>query len=154
MNREMDTMQEKERILCHVSSSSNLDFILEVLTFLVSEEVLFLYQYIIYVLAGISLEGHEVARKWLKENGESAVKKIGTGVLFSHFIIDIISPFSSNAKADKIVAFFSTRLAPSFAMNLEQSLERLQVKARWAERKKACHLVKELLAKRAPLKRS
>ncbi|KAI4312734.1 hypothetical protein MLD38_037532 [Melastoma candidum] len=151
MYRETDTVQEKERILQHVASSSDPDIMLEVLNFLVSDEVR--DQDITYGLGGISLEGREVAWKWLTGNWDFIVKKYGTGVLFSHFIIDIISPFSSNEKANEIEAFFTTRLDPSFAMNLEQSLEKVRVKARWFEsirhEESLPHLVKQLLEGRS-----
>ncbi|XVE51898.1 hypothetical protein DITRI_Ditri02bG0077800 [Diplodiscus trichospermus] len=59
--READAVQEKERVL---PSTPDPDILIEVLNFLISEEVR--DQDIIYGLAGISLEGREVAWGWLK----------------------------------------------------------------------------------------
>ncbi|KHG26005.1 Puromycin-sensitive aminopeptidase [Gossypium arboreum] len=48
-------------------------------------------QDIVYGLPGISLEGHEIAWRWMKENWNFIVNKYNGGLL-THFIRDIISP--------------------------------------------------------------
>ncbi|KAI3425682.1 Aminopeptidase [Psidium guajava] len=62
--READAVQEKERILRHLAASPDPDIVLEVLNFIVSDEVR--DQDIVYGFAGISSEGRETAWKWLK----------------------------------------------------------------------------------------
>ncbi|XWS16195.1 hypothetical protein CRYUN_Cryun34aG0064300 [Craigia yunnanensis] len=103
--READAVQEKERVLRTIASTLDPDILIEVLNFLISEEVR--DQDITYGLSGISLEGHEIAWRWLK--------------------------FCSNEKADEIEEFFVSRMRPSFAMNLKRSIEQVRIKARWVE---------------------
>ncbi|EOY27183.1 Aminopeptidase M1, putative [Theobroma cacao] len=129
--READSVQEKERVLRTIASSPEPDILVEVLNFLISDEVR--DQDIIYGLAGISLEGHEIAWRWLKENWNFIIIKYGAGLLLTHFIGNIITPFCSNEKADEIEEFFMSRMRPSFAMNLKRSIEQVRIKAHWAE---------------------
>ncbi|XVF86850.1 hypothetical protein PTKIN_Ptkin18bG0075200 [Pterospermum kingtungense] len=128
--READAVQEKERVLRTIACTPDPDILAEVLNFLISEEVR--DQDIIYGLAGISLEGRDIAWKWLKENWNFIVNKYDS-ILITHFIRDIITPFCSNEKADEIEEFFVRRVRPSFARNLKQSIEQVRVKARWVE---------------------
>ncbi|GAV84937.1 Peptidase_M1 domain-containing protein/DUF3358 domain-containing protein [Cephalotus follicularis] len=125
--RESDSVQEKEHILRHIASCPDPDIVLEVLNFLVSDEVR--DQDIIYGLYGISIEGRETAWTWLKDNWDSIIGKYGSGVLHSHFFISIVKPLSSNEKADEVEAFFESRTKPTFAMNLKQSIEQIRIKA-------------------------
>ncbi|XP_022715194.1 aminopeptidase M1-like [Durio zibethinus] len=62
--RETDAVHEKERILRTIASSPNLELVEEVLNFLISDEVR--DQDIVCGFAGISLEGCEIAWRWLK----------------------------------------------------------------------------------------
>ncbi|XP_022715192.1 aminopeptidase M1-like isoform X2 [Durio zibethinus] len=129
--READAVQEKERVLRAIASTPDPDILVEVLNFLISEEVR--DQDIIYGLAGISLEGHEISWRWLKENWNVIINKYGAGLLLTHFIRNVITPFCSNEKADEIEEFFASHIRPSFAMNLKQSIEQVRIKARWVE---------------------
>uniref|UniRef100_A0A2N9FTL6 Alpha-aminoacylpeptide hydrolase n=1 Tax=Fagus sylvatica TaxID=28930 RepID=A0A2N9FTL6_FAGSY len=128
--READTVQEKELILRCIASCPDPNIVLEVLNFMLSDEVR--DQDIIYVLAGISTEGREVAWTWLKENWDLIFSKYGA-ILLHHFIADILTLFCSNEKADEIEAFFASRMHPSFTRNLKQSIEQIRLKARWVE---------------------
>ncbi|GMY34642.1 aminopeptidase M1-like isoform X1, partial [Fagus crenata] len=128
--READTVQEKEPILRCIASCPDPNVVLEVLNFMLSDEVR--DQDIIYVLAGISTEGREVAWRWLKENWDLIFSKYGA-ILLHHFITDILTLFCSNEKADEIEAFFASRMHPSFTRNLKQSIEQIRLKARWVE---------------------
>ncbi|XP_031388911.1 aminopeptidase M1-like [Punica granatum] len=147
--READTVQERERILRFLAFSPDPDIVLEVLNFLVSDQVR--NQDIVYGLAQISLEGRETAWKWFKENWDFILKKYGTGVLLPNFIVGIVSPFSSDEKADEVKEFFAGRMSPAFSMNLEQSIEQVRVKARWVrsiKREKSLEdLIKQLACK-------
>ncbi|XVF25182.1 hypothetical protein REPUB_Repub13aG0191300 [Reevesia pubescens] len=129
--READAVQEKERVLRTIASTPDPDILVEVLNLFISEEVR--DQDITYGLAGISLEGHEIAWRWLKEKWNVIINKYGDGLLLTHFISNIITPFCSNEKADEIEEFFVSRMRPSFAMNLKRSIEQVRVKARWVE---------------------
>lgn len=62
--RETDAVQEKTRILGSIASCSDPAIIVEVLDFMLSNEVR--EQDAIYVTAGISLEGRETAWTWFK----------------------------------------------------------------------------------------
>ncbi|OMO66173.1 Peptidase M1, alanine aminopeptidase/leukotriene A4 hydrolase [Corchorus olitorius] len=129
--READAVQEKERILRTIASTPDPDILVEVLNFLISDEVR--DQDITYGVAGISLEGRNIAWMWLKENWKFIVDKYGSGFLITHFIGSIITPFCSHEKADEIEEFFVSRMRPTFAMNLKQSIEQVRIKARWVE---------------------
>ncbi|OMO70683.1 Peptidase M1, alanine aminopeptidase/leukotriene A4 hydrolase [Corchorus capsularis] len=129
--READAVQEKERILRTIASTPDPDILVEVLNFLISDEVR--DQDITYGVAGISLEGRNMAWRWLKENWNFIVDKYGSGFLITHFIGGIITPFCSHEKADEIEEFFVSRMRPTFAMNLKQSIEQVRIKARWVE---------------------
>ncbi|OAY36519.2 hypothetical protein MANES_11G022802v8 [Manihot esculenta] len=140
---EADTVQEKERILSCIASCPDPEIVLEALNFMVSDEVL--DQDIIYGLPGISLEGHETAWRWLKENWDKILRKYGAALLITHFIRDIISPFCSNEKADEVEQFFVSRANPSIATNLKQSIEKLRMKARWISSTKQEDSLQELV---------
>ncbi|KAK8551304.1 hypothetical protein V6N13_119775 [Hibiscus sabdariffa] len=147
--READAVQEKERVLRTIASTPDPNILVEVLNFLISEEVR--DQDIIYGLAGISLEGHEIAWRWMKENWNFVTNKYGGGTL-THFIRDIISPFCSKEKADEVEAFFRSRVTSAFAMNLKQSIEQVRIKARLVEsikqeRQPLQHLLKQFACK-------
>ncbi|KAH1066376.1 hypothetical protein J1N35_031363 [Gossypium stocksii] len=118
--READAVQEKEHVLRTMAFIPSPDILVEVLNFFISKEVR--DQDIVYGLPGISLEGHEIAWRWMKENWNFIVNKYNGGLL-THFIRDIISPFCSNEKADEVEEFFKSRVTSSFAMNLKQSIE-------------------------------
>ncbi|WOG89386.1 hypothetical protein DCAR_0208624 [Daucus carota subsp. sativus] len=141
--RETGAVQEKTRILGSIASCSDPAIIVEVLDFMLSNEVR--EQDAIYVTAGISLEGRETAWTWFKEKWDSIVTKWGTGMVFNHFIRDIIRPFCSHTKADEVEAFFADRINPSFAMNLKQSIEQIRIKARLVEKMKQEESLKELV---------
>ncbi|MBA0691178.1 hypothetical protein Goari_008820 [Gossypium aridum] len=136
--READAVQEKEHVLREIliilkstmASTPSPDILVEVLNFFISKEVR--DQDIVYGLPGISLEGHEIAWWWMKENWNFIVNKYNGGLL-THFIRDIISPFCSNEKADEVEEFFESRVTSSFAMNLKQSIEQVRIKARLVE---------------------
>ncbi|XP_021640891.2 aminopeptidase M1 isoform X2 [Hevea brasiliensis] len=145
--READTVQEKEQILSCIASCPDPEIVLEALNFMVSDEVR--DQDIIYGLTGISLEGREIAWRWLKENWDKILRKYGAALLITHFIRDIISPFCSNEKADEVEEFFATRANPSIAMNLKQSIEKVRIKARWIASIKQENSLQELVKKLA-----
>ncbi|XP_065866554.1 aminopeptidase M1-like, partial [Euphorbia lathyris] len=145
--READTVQEKERILSCIASCPDPNIVVEALNFLVSDEVR--GQDIVYGLTGISLEGREMAWRWLKENWDLILNKYGAALLITHFIRDIISSMCSNEKADEVEEFFGSRVSPAIAMNLKQSIEKVRIKARWILSIKQETSLQELLKKLA-----
>ncbi|KAK2965607.1 hypothetical protein RJ640_008448 [Escallonia rubra] len=141
--READAVQEKTRILRSMASCPDPIIVLEVLNLMMSEEVR--DQDVIYGLAGISLEGRETAWIWLNENWDAILKRWGTGMILHYFIRDIVTPFCSHEKADEVEAFFASRMHPSFAMNLRQSIEKVRIKARWVDNIKQEESLKDLV---------
>ncbi|CAL1376580.1 unnamed protein product [Linum trigynum] len=129
--RESDAVQEKERVLRCIATSSDPEVVEDALNLLVSDAVR--DQDIVYGLAGISLEGREMAWRWLKEKWSFILNKYGDGLLITHFVRDIISPFCSHEKADEIETFFTEHGTGAIEMNLKQSIEKVRIKARWAE---------------------
>ncbi|KAK0595822.1 hypothetical protein LWI29_010334 [Acer saccharum] len=124
--REVDAMQEKERILQSLASSPDPDIVLEVLNFLLSDEVR--DQDIIYRLVGLSLECRKTAWRWLKENWNRIVKKYSSGMLLHYFVREIVTPLSSNEKAEEVEAFFGSHVNPAVDKILKQSIERIRIK--------------------------
>ncbi|KAK3007452.1 hypothetical protein RJ639_014999 [Escallonia herrerae] len=92
--READAVQEKTRILRSMASCPDPIIVLEVLNFMMSEEVR--DQDVIYGLAGISLEGRETAWIWLKENWDAILKRWGAGMILHYFIRAIVTPPALN----------------------------------------------------------
>eukprot|EP00262_Sarcandra_glabra_P014364 TRINITY_DN419_c0_g1_i1.p1 TRINITY_DN419_c0_g1~~TRINITY_DN419_c0_g1_i1.p1 ORF type:complete len:866 (+),score=159.90 TRINITY_DN419_c0_g1_i1:322-2598(+) len=127
--RETDLSQEKGRILSSLASSPDPDIVLEVLNFLLSSEVR--SQDAVYGLAGISREGRETAWGWLKDNWDYISKTWGSGFLITRFISAIVSQFCSDEKADEVEEFFASRVKPSIARTLKQSIERVRINAKW-----------------------
>ncbi|TXG68459.1 hypothetical protein EZV62_003394 [Acer yangbiense] len=114
--REVDGMQERTDFtfyaICFditqnicLASPPDPDIVVEVLNFLVSDEVR--HQDIIYGLVGLSLEGRETAWKWLK--------------------------LSSNEKAEEVKAFFASQENPAIDKHVKQSIEHILIKARWIQ---------------------
>ncbi|XP_020585074.1 aminopeptidase M1 [Phalaenopsis equestris] len=127
--RETDLSQEKTRILSCLASSPDPDIVSEALNFVLSSEVR--NQDAVFGLSGISLEGREVAWKWLKENWDYISKTWGSGFLLTRFVSSIVSSFTSDEKANEIEAFFATRITPGISRTLKQSLERVRINANW-----------------------
>lgn len=130
--READSVQEKTRILSCIASCPDPDIVIEVLNLMFSDEIR--EQDTVYVTARISLEARETAWIWLKDNWDAIVKRWGQGMVFHHFIRDIITPFSSNEMAEEVEVFFGSRVTPSFSRNLKQSIEQIRIKSRWIEK--------------------
>lgn len=128
--RETDLSQEKTRILGALGSCSDPDIILEVLNFLLTPEVR--SQDVVFGLA-VSREGREVAWNWLKNNWEHISDTWGRGFLITRFVSAVVSPFSSYEKVKEVEEFFASRAKPSIARTLKQSIERVQINAKWVE---------------------
>lgn len=128
--RETDLSQEKTRILGALGSCSDPDIILEVLNFLLTPEVR--SQDAVFGLA-VSREGREVAWNWLKNNWEHISNTWGRGFLMTRFVSAVVSPFSSYEKVKEVEEFFATNAKPSIARTLKQSIERVQINAKWVE---------------------
>ncbi|KAI8544643.1 hypothetical protein RHMOL_Rhmol08G0312400 [Rhododendron molle] len=140
--KEAQAVQEKARVLRCLASCPEPDIVLEVLNFMLSDEVR--VQDITYVLSGKSLEGRETAWRWLKENWDLIVAKCDDMILHS-FIRNVVTPFSSHDMADEVEAFFASCETASFAMNLKQSIEQVRIKARWVESIKQEESIEELV---------
>lgn len=81
----------------------------------------------------------------MMQNWDSIAKKWGTGMIFHHFIRDIIRPLCSHEKADEVEAFFTDRTNPLFAINLKQSIEQIRIKARLVKKIKQEESLEELV---------
>ncbi|XP_015902907.2 aminopeptidase M1 isoform X2 [Ziziphus jujuba] len=148
--RESDSVQVKEGILRCLATSPDPDIVVEVLNFLLSDEVRF--QDINYGLAGLNEECCEVAWKWMKENWDLILAKYGVEMLLANFINCIVALFCSNEKADEVEAFFESRTYPSIARTLKRALERIRIKARWVENIKQDQSLHQLLCQLATTK--
>ncbi|KAG9451703.1 hypothetical protein H6P81_004607 [Aristolochia fimbriata] len=143
--RETDLSMEKVRVLSSLAHSPEPEIVLEVLNFFLTPEVR--SQDIFHGLYGISAEGREVAWKWLKDNWDH-ISKTWSGLLLARFVSSIVSPFSSDEKADEAEEFFSSRTNPAMVRTLKQSIERVRIKAKWVQcirnEKGIAEVVKEL----------
>ncbi|KAK0594752.1 hypothetical protein LWI29_000125 [Acer saccharum] len=129
--REVDAMQEKERILQSLASSPDLDIVLEVLDFLLSDEIpLFIQQSI--VSDGLNFLAMITVTEFMRIGTESK-KKYGSGMLLHYFVREIVTPLSSNEKAEEVEAFFGSHVNPAVDKILKQSIERIRIKARWIQ---------------------
>ncbi|KAI3455597.1 hypothetical protein Pfo_012260 [Paulownia fortunei] len=129
--REVDAVQEKTRILRCMASCPDPVIVLEILDFLLTDEVP--HQDVTCVLPGISWEGRATAWTWFKANWDLILKKWGAEMLLAHFVRNIITPFCSHDMANEVEAFFASHPLPSITLNLKQSLELVRIKARWIE---------------------
>ncbi|KAG8657217.1 aminopeptidase M1 isoform X2 [Manihot esculenta] len=143
--RETDLSQEKTRILGSLASCPDPNIVLEVLNFLLSSEVR--SQDAVYGLA-VSKEGQETAWTWLKDNWDHISKVWGSGVLITRFISEIVSPLASFEKAKEVEEFFASRTTPSIVRTLKQSIEWVNINAKWVQsiqnEKQLAEAVKEL----------
>ncbi|GMN36050.1 hypothetical protein TIFTF001_005719 [Ficus carica] len=128
--RESDLSQEKMRVLGALAACPDPNIIFEVLNFLLSPEVR--SQDAVFGVS-VSKEGRETAWTWMKENWEYISDTWGSGHLITRFINAIVSPFASIEKAEEIEEFFESRPKPSMARTLKQSIERVQINARWVQ---------------------
>ncbi|CAI9757692.1 unnamed protein product [Fraxinus pennsylvanica] len=119
--REVGSVQEEARVLRFIASSPDPIIVTEVLNLMLSDEVR--RQDIVYILSGISWECRATAWSWFKENWERILKTWAPEMLLTHFVRDIIAPFSSHEMADEVKEFFATHPVPSVDMNLRRSLE-------------------------------
>ncbi|VFQ97745.1 unnamed protein product [Cuscuta campestris] len=128
--RETDLSQEKTRILGSLASSRDPELIIEVLNFLLSSEV---RSQDAVIGLDVSFEGREVAWSWFKDNWDHICHIYGPGFLVTRFVSAIVSPFSSYEKAKEVEEFFATRTKPFIARSLKQSLERVDINAKWVQ---------------------
>ncbi|XP_050285446.1 aminopeptidase M1-like isoform X4 [Quercus robur] len=91
--READTVQEKELVLRCLASCPDPNILLEVLNFMLSDEVR--DQDSIYVLFMISSEDREVAWRWLKENWDLIFAKYGA--MLTYYCTTKILPLVINS---------------------------------------------------------
>ncbi|XP_043718554.1 aminopeptidase M1 [Telopea speciosissima] len=147
--RETDLSQEKGRILNSLASCPDPAIVLEELNFLLSSEVR--SQDAVFGL-GVSKEGRETAWQWLKDNWDHISKTWGSGFLITRFISTIVSPFSSEDKANEIEEFFASRVKPSITRTLKQSVEQVHINAKWVQSVRSEEslegLVKELASRK------
>ncbi|KAK7349272.1 hypothetical protein VNO77_06514 [Canavalia gladiata] len=141
--RSTNVLQEREKILRCIASSADPNVVLEVLNLLFSDEIP--NQDVLYVLWGISMEGSEIALRWLMDNWERILAKYGAGVLLTNFISEIVPLVSSDEKADEVEAFFASHMNHSFVMNLKLSIEQIRIKARWIRSVRQEHSLPDLI---------
>ncbi|KAL6295988.1 hypothetical protein ACE6H2_004130 [Prunus campanulata] len=143
--RETDLSQEKTRILGSLATCPDPNITLEVLNFLLTPEVR--SQDAVFGLA-VSSEGRETAWTWLKANWEYISRTWGSGFLITRFVSAIVSSFASFEKVREIDEFFKAHPNPSITRTLKQSIERVQINAKWVEsvksEKNLADAVKEL----------
>ncbi|KAL5559481.1 hypothetical protein UlMin_035692 [Ulmus minor] len=128
--RETDLSEQKVFILSSLASCPDRKITSEVLNFLLSSEVR--SQHAVFGVA-VSAEGREIAWTWLKDNWEHISATWGSGFLLRRFITSIVTPFASLEKAKEIEEFFASRSKPSMSRTLKQSIEQVQINAKWAE---------------------
>ncbi|XP_020219267.1 aminopeptidase M1 isoform X1 [Cajanus cajan] len=148
--RSTDVLQEREKILRCIASSADPNVVIEVLNLLLSDEIP--DQDMIYVLAGISMEGSEAAWRWLKDNWERILAKYGAGLLLTNFIRQIVPLVNSDEKADEIETFFASHMNHSIVMNLKLSIEQIRIKARWIRSVEQEHSLPDLIKQLAQRK--
>ncbi|KAE8677123.1 hypothetical protein F3Y22_tig00111542pilonHSYRG00020 [Hibiscus syriacus] len=81
----------------------------------------------------ISKEGREVAWRWLMDKWDDIWTTYGSGYLLTSFIGSIVSPFASTEKVKEIGKFFANRTKAAIGRTLKQSIEQVQVNAKWAQ---------------------
>ncbi|XP_074286876.1 aminopeptidase M1 [Silene latifolia] len=141
--RETDLSQEKTRIIGSLAACPDANVVLEVLNFLLSPEV---RSQDAIIGLGVSMEGREIAWKWLQDNWDHISKTWGSGYLITRFISAIVSPFSSIEKAKEIEEFFATRMKQAIVRTLKQSIERVHINAGWVQAvQKETHLAQVVL---------
>ncbi|OMO66979.1 Peptidase M1, alanine aminopeptidase/leukotriene A4 hydrolase [Corchorus capsularis] len=128
--RETDQSQEKVRVLGSLASCPDQGIILEALNFALSAEVR--SQDAVFGLA-VSKEGREVAWKWFKDNWDPIWKTYGSGNLVTRFVSSVVSPFASSEKVKEVKEFFTSRTKPSMARTLKQSIEQVEINAKWVQ---------------------
>ncbi|KAK6248932.1 hypothetical protein QUC31_020497 [Theobroma cacao] len=126
--RDTDLSQEKTCVLGSLASCPDQGIILEALNFALSSEVR--SQDAAFGLA-VRYEGREVAWKWLKDNWDSIWTTYDSGFLITRFVRSIVSPFASCEKVKEVKEFFASRTTPSIARTLKQSIEQVQINAKW-----------------------
>ncbi|KAL6655884.1 hypothetical protein ACP70R_006710 [Stipagrostis hirtigluma subsp. patula] len=122
--------EEKEHVLGTLCSCGDKNIVLESLNFLFSNEVR--HQDAKYVIQGISNEARETAWVWLKGNWDRISNTSGD-IQVSDFIRYVITLFTSNEKAAEFSRFFAARMKPTFERTLKQSIENVQISARWIQ---------------------
>ncbi|GAB4842590.1 hypothetical protein Ancab_012566 [Ancistrocladus abbreviatus] len=143
--RQAEAAQEKNRVLRTIASSADPNIVSEALDLVLSNEVR--EQDVIFVLRGISLEGREIAWRWMKDNWEVIKSKWGPGrsMLLTRFVRSIPGVFSSHQMADEVDEFFTRHPNPSIAMTVNQSIEKIRIKARWVNHIKQEPSLQELI---------
>ncbi|OEL15600.1 Aminopeptidase M1-C [Dichanthelium oligosanthes] len=128
--RESDEAEEKGRVLSTLCYCKDKNIVLESLNLLFTNEVRSQDAY--YVLQGLGIETRETAWLWLKSNWDHITKKY-SDTQEGGFIRYVVTLFSSNEKAAEFSRFFASRKKPEFERTLKQSLENVQINARWIQ---------------------
>ncbi|KAJ9168198.1 hypothetical protein P3X46_019754 [Hevea brasiliensis] len=102
----------------------------------------------VFGLAAVSKKGRETAWTWMKDKWDHISKTYGSGFLITRFVSSVVSPFASFEKAKEVEEFFASRTKPSIARTLKQSIERVNINAKWVQsiqkEKQLAKAVKEL----------
>ncbi|XP_068751951.1 puromycin-sensitive aminopeptidase-like [Montipora capricornis] len=132
--READLHEEKVRLMRTMGAVSQPELIKKVLDFSMSDEVR--SQDTVFVIAGVtcSVEGREMAWKFVKDNWEELYNRYEGGFLLSRLIKSTTDMFASEEAAKEVEEFFAKQSIPSAERTIQQSLETIRLNCKWLAR--------------------
>jgi puromycin-sensitive aminopeptidase len=142
--RAADLQEEKVRILHSLGSTRDTALLQRTLDFSLSNEVR--SQDTVFVIAGTtgSVEGRELAWKFVRDNWKELHERFTGGFLLARLVKSTTENFASEEKAKEIDEFFKANPAPSAERNIQQALENIRLNAE--QLKRDGELVKQFLA--------
>jgi len=127
-------MEEKDRILRCMGGNNSEELIKRVLKFSLSSEVK--SQDTVFCIAGCtrSMVGRKLAWQFLKDEWNTLSERYAGGFLINRLISSVCSDFATVEMAAEIKAFFDANPAPAGARTIKQSIESINLNARWLRR--------------------
>jgi len=139
-----DLMEEKIRILRALGAASDTSLIQRTLDFSIGEEVR--SQDTVTVIAGVtgSLEGRELAWKFVQANWPLLHDRYKSGFLLARLIKSTTESFSTEERAVEVDAFLKKNQSPGAERTIQQALENIRLNTTQLSRDRAA--VKQFLS--------
>lgn len=132
--KKADLHEEKVRLMRTMGTVTQPELIKKVLDFSLSDEVR--SQDTVFVIAGVtgSVQGRELAWKFVQDNWDELYNRYEGGFLLSRLIKSTTENFVTEQSAKDVEEFFSKRSVPAAERTIQQSLENIRLNCTWLSR--------------------
>jgi puromycin-sensitive aminopeptidase len=132
--RATDLQEEKERISRALGTIANVDILMEVIKFAMSEEVRAQDAVFVIISVAMNPKGRDPTWEFFKENWKVLLDQYEGGFLLSRLIKYLTENFTTEERAIEVEAFFKEHEFPGTERTVSQSIETIRLNAAWLAR--------------------